>query len=116
MCKGNDKIGFFKVVRKKDKLQTDAWIRAIRREKPDKSKSLWNPTEWSVICGHHFISKKPSNNPNNPDYIPSQFETHTPVTANTDNTNRFDRLQNRNENGNGDEQVTCLNTRGQLKL
>ena len=92
-------------MRKKDKLQTDAWVRAIRRQKPDKHKSLWTPSQWTVICGNHFISKEPSNNPNSPDYIPSQFETHTPVTANTDNSNRFDRLQNRNENKNDDEQV-----------
>ena len=51
------------VARKKKRR---AWIRAIRREN-------WVPNKHSRICGLHFISGRPSRDPNNPDYIPTIF-------------------------------------------
>ena len=41
----------------------------------------------------------PSNQPSNPDYVPSQFITHQPVTASKSekDVDRFDRVQNREE-------------------
>ena len=95
-CKGYDKIGFFKVLRKSSQHQTDAWRRAIRRENPDGS--LWSPTQWSVICANHFIGDNPSNDRENPDYAPSQFLTHKPAGAakSAKDCERHDRNKNRN--------------------
>jgi hypothetical protein len=96
-CKGYDKIGFFKVMRKSSEHQTDAWRRAIRRQNPDGT--LWNPSKWTVICEKHFIGGKPSNNRQNPDYAPTQFISHTPATAAKSEKacERYERVKNRTE-------------------
>ena len=89
-------MGFYKVLRKSNQHQTDAWRRAIRRENPDGS--LWSPTEWSVVCANHFIGDTPSNDRDNPDYAPSQFLTHKPATTakSAKDLERHDRIKNRN--------------------
>ena len=66
-----------------------AWIRAIRREH-------WKPTEYSMVCQLHFILKKPSYFPNNPDYVPSVFNFNTnSATCPKEKVDRFTRLQER---------------------
>ena len=97
-ARGREEIGFFKVQRHSPSL-TDAWARAIKRE--NKDGSLWYPSEWSVICGHHFLSEKPSIEPGNPDYIPSLFDrtNHNNKQSNKRKTNedaeRFNRHKER---------------------
>ena len=48
------------------KKQREAWIRAIRREK-------WIPNDYSRICELHFISRGPSRDPSDPDFVPTLF-------------------------------------------
>ena len=43
------------------------WIAAVRREK-------WTPTKHSWLCSSHFISGSKSDDPLNPDYVPSLFQ------------------------------------------
>ncbi|XP_056102492.1 uncharacterized protein LOC130081820 [Rhinichthys klamathensis goyatoka] len=57
----------------KTKNHRDAWIAAVKREG-------WIPTSNSRICSTHFISGKPSDDPLNPDYIPSKLP-HRPDTS-----------------------------------
>ena len=72
-----------------DPSRRDAWIRAIRREH-------WKPTEYSMVCQLHFILKKPSRFPNNPDYVPSVFNFNTnSATCRKEKVDRFTRLQER---------------------
>ena len=89
------KVGFYKVLRKSNPHQSDAWTRAIRRM--DADGSLWKPTQWSVICQKHFL-RKPSNDRLNPDYAPSQFITHKPAEAAKSDKDyeRHERITNRN--------------------
>ena len=72
-----------------DPSRRDAWIRAIRREH-------WKPNEYSMVCQLHFILKKPSPFPNNPDYVPSVFNFNTnSTTCCEEKVDRFRRLQER---------------------
>ena len=72
-----------------DPSRRDAWIRAIRREH-------WKPNEYSMVCQLHFILKKPSLFPNNPDYVPSVFNFNTnSTTCCEEKVDRFRRLQER---------------------
>ena len=32
---------------------------------------LWEPGKWDLVCGHHFVTGKPSSDPDHPDYKPS---------------------------------------------
>ncbi|KAK7130666.1 hypothetical protein R3I94_015965 [Phoxinus phoxinus] len=57
-------IKAFRFPRNKEKC--DAWIAAVGREG-------WTPTSNSRICSTHFISGKPSDDPLNPDYVPSKL-------------------------------------------
>ncbi|XP_039551068.1 THAP domain-containing protein 1-like [Pimephales promelas] len=47
------------------------WISAIKRDH-------WTPTEHSRLCSEHFISGMKSDNPLNPDYVPSLFAYLSP--------------------------------------
>ena len=66
-------ISFFKVKSKRNPSRSEAWIRAIKRDNEDGTP--WQPTEYSVLCGRHFISGKPSDIPSSPDYAPTIFST-----------------------------------------
>lgn len=49
------------------------WISAISRKD-------WSPNEFTWLCSEHFVSKSKSDNPLNPDYVPSVFKhTASPV-------------------------------------
>ena len=43
------------------------WIAAVGRKD-------WAPSEYSWICGEHFISGRKSNDPASPDYVPTIFD------------------------------------------
>ena len=44
------------------------------------SRKDWSPNEFSWLCSEHFVSKSKSDNPLNPDYVPSVFKhTNTPT-------------------------------------
>ena len=58
-------IGFF--VFPVDKACKDKWVRAVSRQN-------WQPTASSRICGEHFVSGKPSRDPNSVDYVPTLFK------------------------------------------
>ena len=72
-----------------DPYQRDAWIRAIKCKK-------WMPNEYSMVFQLHFISKRPSRFPNDPDYVPSTFSHSTgTVASQKDIVDRYERLQAR---------------------
>ena len=49
------------------------WIAAVNRQN-------WNPTEYNWICSKHFVSGVKSNNPLEPNYMPSLLKhTKSPV-------------------------------------
>ena len=57
----------------KDADRRARWIAAISRKD-------WSPNEFSWLCSEHFVSKSKSDNPLNPDYVPSVFKhTNTPT-------------------------------------
>jgi hypothetical protein len=58
-------IGFF--VFPVDKARKDKWVRAVSRQN-------WQPTASTRICGEHFVSGKPSRDPNSVDYVPTLFK------------------------------------------
>lgn len=67
-----------------------AWIKAISRKN-------WVPKEWDVVCGRHFVTGWPSDDPENVDYRPTLFmKGHVSTSINTQ-TPRSGRLSRRNE-------------------
>ncbi|KAG0413811.1 hypothetical protein HPB47_009023 [Ixodes persulcatus] len=49
----------------------DAWVAAVRRAHPDGS--LWEPSGDCQICSAHFITGRPSNFKDRPDFVPTVF-------------------------------------------
>ena len=78
----SENIRFFNVIRKKDPVQTEEWIKKIKRVKPDGTP--WRPSRATKLCGVHFKSGHFSTEVNDPDYIPSLFPTRhvAPKTEN----------------------------------
>ncbi|KAM7297030.1 zinc finger protein 2 homolog [Ixodes scapularis] len=48
-----------------------AWVAAVRRVHPDGS--LWEPSKDCQICSAHFITGRPSNFKDRPDFVPTVF-------------------------------------------
>ncbi|CAN8002693.1 unnamed protein product, partial [Ixodes pacificus] len=49
----------------------DAWVAAVRRVHPNGS--LWEPSGDCQICSAHFITGRPSNFKDRPDFVPTVF-------------------------------------------
>lgn len=71
------------------------WVIACKRV--NKDGSMWNPQGKNVyLCGEHFISKRPSTNPDHPDYIPSVFVyAQQPEGINSSRIRRFESSRKR---------------------
>ncbi|KAK2185556.1 hypothetical protein NP493_228g01004 [Ridgeia piscesae] len=54
-----------------DQKRRDKWIVAVKRVNSDGSG--WQPTRYTVLCGEHFMTGRPRDDPHHPDYIPSVF-------------------------------------------
>ena len=65
-------ISFYRVIRK-NKIQQEKWIQKIKRINEDGTP--WRPTKGTKLCGAHFISGNISNEPSNPDFVPTKFPT-----------------------------------------
>ncbi|KAM7294282.1 zinc finger protein 2 homolog [Ixodes scapularis] len=48
-----------------------AWVAVVRKVHPDGS--LWEPSPDSQICSAHFITGRPSNFKDRPDFVPTVF-------------------------------------------
>ncbi|KAF4527311.1 hypothetical protein B566_EDAN001086 [Ephemera danica] len=44
----------------------DLWIKALARHN-------WQPSSYSLVCGKHFLTGRPSAEPDHPDFIPNVF-------------------------------------------
>ena len=87
------KIGFF-VVQRKDSERTRKWALAISRQ--NANGSLWMPSKHSLLCGHHFVSGQPTDDPRSVDFIPSLFPTNHITNPKTEkDQDRFERVNNR---------------------
>lgn len=65
------KVGFFKIPRTVGKqanvVKHFEWLAAINREN-------WKPHVEDVVCGVHFLTGQPNNDPRHPDYRPQIFK------------------------------------------
>ena len=99
------KVGFF-LVKRKNQARTLLWAKAISR-KDTKTGELWMPSNNSFLCGHHFISGKPTEQPGSADYVPTIFTTgHISKPKTQNDQNRFERLQKRRESLDKDNEKT----------
>ncbi|KAL1268557.1 hypothetical protein QQF64_033920 [Cirrhinus molitorella] len=62
-------LTFYNIPKNSERRQK--WIAAIKKDH-------WTPTEHSRLCSEHFILGKKSDNPKNPDYVPSLFAYLSP--------------------------------------
>ena len=88
---GRDETKFFHVLRKQYPEQGQAWVTAISRINPDGTP--WQPSRFTLICGHHFIQGKPSTIVDSPDYIPTIFPTEHRREATTNDIDRLERVR-----------------------
>ena len=63
----------FELSRRQTGASADQWLKAIGRK--NKDGSAWRPSDSSRICNLHFISGRPSDNPEDPDFVPSKYLT-----------------------------------------
>ncbi|XP_077080745.1 uncharacterized protein LOC143733085 [Siphateles boraxobius] len=67
--RNDKKLKFYNIPKNPERRQK--WISAIKRDH-------WTPTEHSRLCSEHFISGTKSDNPLNPNYVPSLFAYLSP--------------------------------------
>ena len=81
----------------KDKDRRRLWMAFISRRNPDGSP--WQPGSGDRVCSDHFVSRKKSDLPSSPDFVPSvrSVESDLPgcSTLNEDSYRRFERARNR---------------------
>lgn len=67
---GGKKVSFFKIPKASGKFgnikKREAWLASLKQEN-------WTPQPEDVICGVHFLTGQPSNDPKHPDYQPQIF-------------------------------------------
>ena len=68
----------FELSRRQTGASADQWLKAIGRK--NKDGSAWRPSDSSRICNLHFISGRPSDNPEDPDFVPSKYLTKVSPT------------------------------------
>ena len=80
-----------------DAERRNRWIGFVSRQNADGTP--WKPGEGDRLCSEHFVAKKKSDLPNNPDYVPSVYpETiakKSSCVANVSSLARFERAQRR---------------------
>lgn len=72
------------------------WVAFVGRKNPDGT--TWQPGKDDRLCSDHFISKKKSDIPTNPDYVPSvNAKIKRPKTQDSSDKSleRFERAQRR---------------------
>ena len=93
-CKGN-LISFYRFPTEAERRHR--WISFVSRQNADGTP--WKPGEGDRLCSEHFVSKKKSDLPNSPDYVPSVYpETlakKSSCAANASSLARFERAQRR---------------------
>ena len=87
---GCENVRFFSVIRKRDLVQTEKWIKAIDRKNLDGTP--WIPERKAIICEKHFIRERMSTNPGDPGYVPSIFPVKTSI-KNIDPDTEFDEIE-----------------------
>ena len=87
---GCENVRFFSVIRKRDLVQTEKWIKAIDRTNLDGTP--WIPGKRAIICEKHFIRERMSTNPGDPGYVPSIFPVKTSI-KNIDPDTEFDKIE-----------------------
>ncbi len=78
---------------KKNKDKADAWVRSIKRVKPDGTP--WIPSKNSKVCSSHFIDNKKSDDPTSPSYLPTIFPTNHRPEVTEQELQRFERAKRR---------------------
>jgi len=74
------------------------WIAFVSRKNSDGS--AWKPGKGHRVCSNHFISGKKSDEPGNPDYVPSVKHTKQPLSSSNASVSRFERLSCHTQNKN----------------
>ena len=97
--RGRDPVSFFKFPARNHE-QRELWIRAVKRINVDGTP--WVPGKYALVCGKHFVKKKPSPTNSDPDYVPTIFPTnHMKAATQKDiqrNQRKLDRRRVMNKN------------------
>jgi hypothetical protein len=83
-------VHFYRVLRR-DKHQTELWLKKIRQSKGDPDWNINSPTS-AVLCSAHFVTGKVSNMSGHPDYVPSIFEDPSITPSSIKDVQRFERF------------------------
>ena len=81
----------------KDKDRRRLWIAFVSRRNPDGSP--WQPGSGDRVCSDHFVSRKKSELPSSPDFVPSVRSVESDLPGcpirGEDSYRRFERARNR---------------------